>query len=343
MRNGTIKTAQHGAMYILVLGCVLGTALPLTAKAQRPIVIEFSHVVSADTAKGKAALRFKELVESRTEGMVRVEVYPDSQRYKDGEEIEALRSGAVQMLAPSFSKLSRVGGSDLMALDLPFLFKDHAEFQSFTGGSTAKGMLKKLEPFGIYGLTFWDNGNKVFSANRPLHSPQDFSGLKMRVQASKVLVKQMELLGAQPSVMPLTDVAGALQKGTLDGEENVPSNILTQRIHLVQKHLTLTNHGYLAYVVIVNKRFWDKLPPKVRAILDVALRDATTYANQLAEQENSRALEQILASGKVVIYEPTFTERRDLRRAMDGVYGVTRSLFSSEVQGAIEKLRAASP
>jgi C4-dicarboxylate-binding protein DctP len=321
----------------------MAMSLPSTTQAQTPIVIEFSHVVSADTAKGKAALRFKELAESRTNGKVRVEVYPDSQRYRDGEEIEALRSGAVQMLAPSFSKLSRVGGSDLMALDLPFLFKDHGAFQQFTQGDTAKGMLNKLQLFGIYGLAFWDNGIKVFSANSPLHTAQDFAGLKVRVQASKVLIKQMELLHALPSVMPLTDVGGALQKGTLDGEENVPSNILTQRLHLVQKHLTVTNHGYLAYVVIVNKRFWDKLPLKIRTTLEGALQDATTYANQLAEQENTRALEQIQASGKVVIYEPTVAERKGLQQAMDGVYGATRNMFSPEVQAAIEKLKSAPP
>lgn len=343
MQNLKVKTDKAASTLRMALACVIGIMLASTAQAERPIVIEFSHVVSADTAKGKAALRFKELAESRTEGKVRVEVYPDSQRYKDGEEIEALRSGAVQMLAPSFSKLSRVGGTDLMALDLPFLFKDHAAFQQFTQGDTAKGMLKKLEPFGIYGLTFWDNGTKVFSANSPLHTPQDFAGLKMRVQASKVLVKQMELLHARPSVMPLTDVAGALQTGALDGEENVPSNILTQRLHLVQKYLTKSNHGYLAYVVLVNKRFWDKLPPKVRTTLEGALQEASVYANRLAEQENILALEQIRGSGRVTIYEPNAAERVELQRALDGVYGATRNLFSPEVQSAIEKLRSAPP
>jgi C4-dicarboxylate-binding protein DctP len=318
-------------------------ALSAGARAEQPIVIEFSHVVRADTAKGKAALRFKELAESRTHGKVRVEVYPDSQRYKDGEELQALRSGAVQMLAPSFSKLSRVGGSDLMALDLPYLFRDHAAFQSFTNGAAARSMLKKLEPFGLYGLAFWDNGTKVFSSNSPLHGPADFAGLRMRVQASKVLVRQMELLDAQPSVMPLTDVAGALQKGILDGEENVPSNIFTQRIHLLQKHLTLTNHGYLAYVVIVNKRFWDNLPAAIRVELEGALNDASAYANALAERENALALEQIEQSGRVTVYGPTAQEQLDLNRALSGVYQDTRALFSPEAQGAIEKLRSAPP
>ena len=343
MKNMKLSTIQSTVRLGLVVVSLSGMLLATSVQAQKPVVIEFSHVVSADTAKGKAALRFKELAESRTNGKVRVEVYPDSQRYKDGEEIEALRSGAVQMLAPSFSKLSRVGGTDLMALDLPYLFRDHAAFQQFTQSTVANGMLRKLEPYGIQGLAFWDNGTKVFSANSPLHTASDFAGLKMRVQASKVLVKQMELLGSRHSVMPLTDVASALQRGALDGQENVPSNILTQRLHLVQKHLTLSNHGYLAYVVIVNKRFWDKLPPKLRSILEAALQEASTYANQLAEQENSLALEQIRVSGKVVIYEPTAAEHKDLKRAMDGVYGATRSLFSPEVQAAVEMLRAAPP
>jgi C4-dicarboxylate-binding protein DctP len=213
------------------------TALALAtqpAQAQAPIVIQFSHVVTAETAKGRAALKFKELAESRSNGRVHVEVYPNSLLYKDREEMDALRLGAVQMLAPSLSKLSSVGGTDFEVFDLPFLFADHAAYRQVVDGPIGAELLHRLEASGIQGLAYWDNGFKVFTANRPLHSVQDFKGLKIRVQASKTLVKQMQQLGAEPSVSPLINVFEALRTGKLDGQENTPVNVASQRLYEVQ-------------------------------------------------------------------------------------------------------------
>ena len=188
------------------------------AHAQVPIVIQFSHVVTADTAKGRAALKFKELAEQRTNGRVRIEVYPNSQLYKDREELDALSLGAVQMLAPALSKLAGVGGSDFEAFDLPFLFPDHAAYRRVVDGAIGVELLLRLEPKGIKGLAYWDNGFKVFTANRPLLAVRDFRGLRIRVQASRTLLKQMQQLGAEPSISPLINVFEALRAGKLDGE-----------------------------------------------------------------------------------------------------------------------------
>jgi C4-dicarboxylate-binding protein DctP len=298
-----------------VTGTVL-TALLLIAPeacAQAPIVIQFSHVVTADTAKGKAALKFKELAEARTGGKVRVEVYPNSQLYKDREEMDALKLGAVQMLAPSLSKM----GGDFEVFDLPFLFKDHAAYRKAVDGPLGTKLLASLEVRGVKGLTYWDNGFKVFTANRPLQSVQDFNGLKIRVQASKVLVKQMTRLGSRPSISPLINVYAALRNGTLDGQENTPVNVASQNLHEVQSHLTVSNHGYLAYAVIANKAFWDKLPPAIRSTLEAALRDATAYENSIAAVENTKALERLKTSGKLTIYTPSAQEISQWRSALD--------------------------
>jgi C4-dicarboxylate-binding protein DctP len=295
------------------------------AQAQRPIVIQFSHVVTADTAKGQAALRFKELAESRTAGKVRVEVYPNSTLYKDREELDALRLGAVQMLAPSLSKLAKAGGGDFETFDLPFLFRDRAAFRAVVDSPLGTELLRKLEPSGIKGLAYWDNGFKVFTANRPLQVVGDFKGLKIRVQASRVLVRQMQELGADASVSPLIDVSGALKDARLDGQENTPTNIYTQRLHEVQTHLTVSNHGYLAYAVIVNKVFWEKLPAGVRTVLEGAMRDATTFANSIAAAENAKALERIRASGKLTVYTPSDAELAPWRAALMPVYQASSS------------------
>jgi C4-dicarboxylate-binding protein DctP len=313
------------------------------AHAQTPIVIQFSHVVTADTAKGRAALKFKELAESRSKGRVRVEVYANSQLYKDREEIEALRLGAVQMLAPSLSKLAGVGGTDFEVFDLPFLFADHAAYRRIVDGPIGAEMLHRLEARGIQGLAYWDNGFKVFTANRPLQAVQDFKGLKIRVQASGTLVKQMQQLGAEPSISPLINVFEALRTGRLDGEENTPVNVVSQHLHEVQSHLTVSNHGYLAYAVIVNKAFWDKLPTDIRSTLEAALRDATAFENSIAEAENSKALERIKASGKLSIYTPSTQELAQWRSVLEPVRLAAQSGISPGLAKSILSATRAPP
>ncbi len=299
------------------------TALALTtpsAYAQAPIVIKFSHVVAPDTPKGKGAQRFKELAEERTAGRVKVEVYPNSQLYKDKEEMEALQLGSVQMLAPSLAKFGPLGVKEFEVFDLPFIFKDQAAFRAVTDGPVGADLFKKLEPKGVKGLAYWDNGFHIMSANRPLHHVADFKGLKMRIQSSKVLDAQMRALGAIPQVMAFSELYQALQSGVVDGCEGVPSNFYTQKTYEVQKHTTISNHGHLAYAVIVNKKFWDGLPADIRTTLEGAVRDATTYANAIADTENNLALEMMRASGKTTIYALTPDEVNEWRRALMPVH-----------------------
>ena len=289
------------------------------ALAQAPIVIKFSHVVAPDTPKGKGAQRFKELAEERTKGRVKVELYPNSQLYKDKEELEALQLGSVQMLAPSLAKFGPLGVKEYEVFDLPFIFKDDESFRNTTA-TVGIELFKKLEPKGITGLAYWDNGFHIMSANKPLHNVADFKGLKMRIQSSKVLDAQMRALGAIPQVMAFSELYQALQSGVVDGTEGVPSNFYTQKIYEVQKHITLSNHGHLAYAVIVNKQFWDGLPADIRTTLAGAMKDATTYANAIAATENATSLDKIKASGKSTLYTPTATEINDWKKALMPVH-----------------------
>jgi len=305
---------------------ILGAAAALaatgfgSARAQAPIVIKFSHVVAPDTPKGKGATRFKELAEQRTNGKVKVEVYPNSQLYKDKEEMEALQLGSVQMLAPSLSKFGPLGAKEFEVFDLPFLFKDTAAFRAVTEGQLGKDLFAKLEPKGIRGMAYWDNGFHIMSANRPLHHVADFKGLKMRIQSSKVLDAQMRALGAIPQVMAFSELYQALQSGVVDGTEGTPSNFWTQKIYEVQKDMTLSNHGHLAYAAIVNKKFWDGLPADIRTTLDGCMKDATTYANAIAATENTQALDKIKASGKTTVYTPTAAEQLEWKKALMQVH-----------------------
>ena len=293
---------------------------PVAATAQAPIVIKFSHVVAPNTPKGKGADKFKELAEKYTNGKVKVEVYPNSTLYKDKEELEALQLGAVQMLAPSNSKFGPMGIKDFEVFDLPFLLPNLTALRKVTEGPIGQKMLKLLEPKGMIGLAYWDNGFKQMSANKPLHMPEDYKGQKFRIQSSKVLEAQFRLLGATPQVMAFGEVYQALQTGVVDGQENTPSNIYTQKFYEVQKYTALTNHGYIGYVVVVNKKFWDGLPADIRGQLEKAMNEATVYANKISESENAEALDEIKKSGKTQIINPTGAEMVAMQKAMEPLY-----------------------
>lgn len=283
----------------------------LPALAQDTIVIKFSHVVAPDTPKGKGAEKFKELAEEYTEGKVKVEVYPNSQLYKDKEELEALQLGAVQMLAPSLAKFGPLGVQQFELFDLPMLVDGYDDLRKITDGEIGQELLAMLEDKGIKGLAYWDNGFKIMSANSPVIVPDDFLGLKMRIQSSKILEAQMEALGAVPQVMAFSEVYQALQTGVVDGTENPPSNMYTQKMHEVQSHATISNHGYLGYAVIVNKTFWEGLPDDVRGNLEKAMAEATTYANSISQEENDKAMEAMRAAGTTEFHELTDEERAE--------------------------------
>ncbi|MDP3654775.1 MAG: DctP family TRAP transporter solute-binding subunit [Rhodoferax sp.] len=301
----------------LVLASAL-LAIGVAASAQT--VIKFSHVVAVDTPKGKAAEFFAKKAAELTKGKVKVEVYANSALYKDKEEMEALQIGSVQMLAPSLAKFGPLGVKEFEAFDLPFIFDDTADLHKITQGPVGASLLAKLEPRGIKGLAYWDNGFKSFSANTPLKAAVDFKGKKFRIQSSKVLEEEIRSVGGIPQVMAFSEVYQALQTGVVDGTENPISNFYTQKMHEVQKHLTLTNHGYLGYAVIVNKKFWDGLPADVRGQLEDAMKQATFYANKIAQDENDLSLDGVKKSGKTTVYTPTKEERMALKKAMAPVH-----------------------
>lgn len=313
------------------------SGLPLVVSAQQPIVIKFSHVVAPDTPKGKAAEYFAKLAGDLTKGAVKVEVYANSTLYRDKNEMEALQLGAVQMLAPSLAKLGPLGVKEFEAFDLPYIFDNTEKLHQVTQGELGVSLLSKLEPKGIKGLAFWDNGFKSFSANKPLRTPADFIGLKMRIQSSKVLESQMRALGALPQVMAFSDVYQALQTGVVEGTENPHSNLYTQKMFEVQKHMTLSDHGYLGYVVITNKRFWTSLPSGIRTQLEKAMKEATVFANKIAQEENDNALRKVKESGKTYIYTPTVEERTELKRAMIKTHSEMLPRIGKETIDAIYK------
>ena len=320
-----------------VLLALCACAVTALAQAQMPIVIKFSHVVAPDTPKGQAAEYFKRLAEERTKGRVKIEVYPNSTLYKDAEELEALQLGSVQLLAPTVSKFGPLGVREFEVFDFPYMFDGYADVHKITQGPIGQRLLKKLESKNIVGLAYWDNGFKPISSNRPLRKPEDVKGLKMRIQSSKVLEAQMRALGALPQVMALSEVYQGLQTGVIDGTENVISNFYTQKLFEVQKYVTLTDHGYIGYAIIANKKFWDGLPPDIRATLEGAMKDATTYANDVAKKDNDNALAAVRKSGRTQVIELTADEKRAWKKALVKVHDDMASRVGKELVNEIHK------
>jgi C4-dicarboxylate-binding protein DctP len=328
-----MKPRRIAAVTLAVAAVVFGAS----AFAQAPIVIKFSHVVAVDTPKGKAAEYFKKLAEERTKGRVKVEVFPNSQLYKDGEEMEALQLGSVQMLAPSVAKFGPLGAREFEVFDLPYIFDNFAEMHKVTQGPIGKQLFAKLETKSITGLAFWDNGFKDMSANKALRLPADVKGLKMRIQSSNVLEAQMRALGAIPQKMAFSEVYQGLQTGVVDGTENPASNFYTQKMHEVQKYMTMTDHGVIEYAVIANKKFWDGLPADIRTMLEGAMADATKFANDIAKKENDDALDAVKKSGKTEIITLTPEQKAAWKKALVQVHREQESRIGKDLIQAIYK------
>jgi C4-dicarboxylate-binding protein DctP len=333
---------MHSKLFAAVAAAVFlasNFVLAGAARAQQPIIIKFSHVVSPDAPKGKAAVVFKDLAEKYTNGRVKVEIYPNSSLYKDKEELEALQLGSVQILAPSISKFGPLGVREFDVFDLPFLMSDDARARRMMASPMMADLDKKLEAKGLEPLAYWDNGAHVYTSNKPLIRPEDFRGLKMRIQGSKVLDAVARELGAIPQILAFGELYQALQTGVVDGEDNVPSNILTQKLHEVQKYLTVSYHGRLTYAFVTNKKFWDGLPADLKEPLTRAVKESTDFFNETAAKDNVDALEKIRASGRLQVHDLTDAEKRAWIAKLMPVHKEMQSRFGRDF---IEKIYKAS-
>ena len=289
---------------------------PVLASGRQPVRLRFSHVVASDTPKGRMALHFQSLVHERAGDRIRVEVHPDSRLWGDDDEIEALRLGAVEMLAPSLSKFGMAGVPEFEVFDLPYLFTDAAQVSRVTEGPVGQALLRRLERQQMLGLGFLDNGLKHMSAQRPLHRVADFAGLRVRVQASRVIEAQWRALGAQPVALPFGETRQALASGVVNATENPLSNFLTQGLASVQPQLTLTGHGYLGYAVVTNPRFWASLRLADQRLLNEALRASLAQGNRWAAELDRDALAALRAQPGVTVHQPGPAERDGLRQAL---------------------------
>lgn len=284
-----------------------------------PIVIKYSHVVADVTPKGKAALKFKELVEKNLAGKVEVQVFPNSQLFGDGKEMEALLLGDVQIVAPSLAKFGKYT-KQLQIFDLPFLFDDIEAVDRFQASPEGQGMLSSMSKKGIMGFGYLHNGMKQLSANTKLLKPEDAKGLKFRIQASDVLEAQFKAVGANPQKISFAEVYQALQTGVVDGTENPWSNTYSKKFHEVQKYIMDSDHGVLDYMVITNAKWWAGLPPDIQKGLKAAMDESIVYGNKAALEEATSFREKVIADKKAEVVPMTKEQKAAWRTAMKPVW-----------------------
>ena len=304
---------------VLLSACALFTGL-----AQAEYVIKFSHVVTPTTPKGKAAQYFADQVNEKLAGKVRVEVFPNSQLYNDNKVMEAMRLASGNtglMAAPSMSKFVKFS-KKLQVFDIPFLFNDINDVHKLVDSPIVEGMVAPLEKKGIKALGFWDNGMKVFSikGDKPLKvSPDDFKGKKFRIQSSEVHEAMIQALGGTPQKLPFKEVYTALGQGVVDGQENAWSNVYSKKFFEVQDYITVSNHSYLGYLLVVSSEFWNSLPDDIRKELSVIIKDATAKARVFAAEADTGDRKKIEADKYAKVVEMTAEERAAWRAATSKV------------------------
>ena len=311
----------------ILLALLFVIAPPLLAK---PITIKFSHVVAKDTPKGKAAEFFKQWIEKHSGGRIHVKIYPNAALYGDRAALSALQSNNIQLAAPSFSKFID-HSPQLQLFDLPFLFRDTDHLHRVLDGNVGSRLLQQTSIKGLHALAFWDNGFKQISANKPLIAPEDAASLKFRIMSSRVIEAQFRTIGADPQVLPFSEVYAALQQGIVAGQENTLSNIYTKRFHHVQSDLTISNHGYLGYLLVTNDIFWKKLPDDLKQIMTEAIEETTIFSRTIATQVNESYLEKIEASGKINVHHLTPDQRAVWQKRMLSIYPDFYDLIGEEL------------
>ncbi len=317
------------------------TAIALAVSAQiasaAPIEIKFSHVVAENTPKGQMATKFRDLVAERLDGQVEVKVFPSSQLFGDGKEMQAMLLGDVQLIAPSLSKFQKYT-PNLQIFDLPFLFKDMAAVERFQSSEAGQQLLSSLESKGLIGLGYLHNGMKQLSASEPLRVPADAAGKKFRIMTSDVLQAQFEAIEAVPLKKPFSEVFTLLQTKAIDGQENTWSNIYSKKFFEVQPYITESNHGVLDYLVVTSAEFWKGLDDDLRAELKKALDESIAYGNAIAEEKANSDKQAIIDSGRSEVLTLTDEERQQWVDAMKPVW----KQFEKDIGAELIEAAAAS-
>lgn len=299
-------------------------------KEPEKVVAKFSHVVTEDSPKGSAALKFAELVKQKSNGRMEIKVYPNSQLYGDKDELENLKANNVQFIAPSAAKLVGIDPRFQIA-DLPFLLGSFEANRRFFEGEGGQKLNEKLAEQNIVCLAWWNNSFRHFTDKHTIiRKPEDMKGKKYRISAGGVATDIFASLGASGVQIPVSDLYTALQRGVVDGTFASINNIETEKQQEVVKYLTLAYVNTINYPVLVNKKFWDGLPDDLKKVVREAMAEATDFEWKMSEQYDKVSLEKLKKEG-MQVHELTPEERAVFQKALEPVYQKYEAKITKEL------------
>ena len=329
-------------LYWLVPSFSSTTSLPYDDEQeglQDQVIIRFSHVVAEHTPKGLAAQKFAALVAEKSNGKIKVEIYANGILFTDEEELEALQQGKVEMIAPAYSKLTKLI-PEWQVLDLPFALPNDKAVGEALQGKVGQILFSKLQSFHVKGLAFWENGFKQVTNNvRPIVHPNDFHGLRFRTMPSDVIQEQFRLLGATPKVAPFHDTFRELYYQQVDGQENTISNIYSKKFYEVQRYMTISNHGYLGYVVLMNESFWNRLTSSQQQVILEALSETTTWMKIHAKIINEKQLNEIIRTQQMHIHSLTDEQKREWLNRLQPLYDRVRRQVGKQLMSEVLRIQ----
>jgi C4-dicarboxylate-binding protein DctP len=303
----------------LSIAVLMMTVAVSVARADDPILIRFAHVTGDNTPKGQGATLFKQRVEERLAGKVRVEIFPRSLKFNDNQVMLALLFRDVELAAPSLAKF-RSFSPKLQLFDLPFLFDDVEAVHRFQASEAGRKLLDSMVDRGFKGLAFWENGMRAMSANRPLRAPADLKGLRFRIEPSAVMQAQYRALRVATVPMPFKQVREALKLGLVTGQENAWSNIYSKRFDDFQKYFLDLGHSYLGYMLVTSGEFWNSLPPDIRSELEAIINEVTAEVNRIAREKAQSDRQRIIDAAQTKILTPTPEEREEWQRVLKPIW-----------------------
>jgi tripartite ATP-independent transporter DctP family solute receptor len=291
----------------LALGAILSAGLAFTASAGATIKV--GHGAAEAFHMHRALLKFEELVEAGSGGEIDVQIFPSSQMGPDREMIEGVQTGVLEMAIPPSSFFA--GWDPAFAvIELPYMYASKDIAFDVLDGSAGDGMLSRVENQGLVGLGWLELGVRNVTNNvRPVATPEDLEGVKLRTMKVPAHVATFETLGANPTPMNFGEVYSALQQGVIDGQENPLAIITSQRFYEVQKYLSTTGHVFAVYMPVISKPFFDSLSAEHQNLVKDSMAAARDHQAQLVASEDAAQLEQIRAAG-VEVLELTAEQRQ---------------------------------
>jgi C4-dicarboxylate-binding protein DctP len=315
MKKALLKLTAMVLTLSLMTGCGAGKKAAANGGAElKNMTIKLSHNQPANSPEDLGAQAFKKSVEEQSGGKIKVEIYPSLQLGSMREQAEAVQMGSHELTLQPISVLTSFV-EELQIVDFPFLWPSSEKMFEVLDGEAGDKLLANAEPKGFKGIGFWGAGFKQFTTKgKEIHKPEDFKGVKMRVMPSPLLIAQYKAWGASPTPIEYAELYNALQQRIVDGQENPIQSIAMNKFYEVQDNLIVSNHGYLAYVLVANKAWFDGLPKEYKEIITKAEKDAKVVERKAAADQEKSFLDEIKKS-KIKVYSLTEEERKAFQEA----------------------------